>query len=314
MQKRLIFLLVVSFICASGIYYAQHYKDLTQDRVSETVRHNLLDNQGKPSALLLRLLHELEINHDGTLASIVSATQKAWLRPAGKERWEMEMSFEDKRSQLIPLFEQLGFVCEVVPRYDHYDYVLVLGALAERVRTRLAYLKHLWENGVKFDSIVFLGGSRPLQPDLESSEILLNRYHAELPASSTWQFDGVLPTTELEMMRFIFEQADLPDQWKTLPLVWVDAPMIQTPEGKLRRPNTEDTIKTWLKQQPKPGRCLVISNQPYVYYQDAVVRTHLSGDFTIDSVGKSAEAGYAVSLYLDTIARTLYQEQKRLNS
>ena len=62
----------------------------------QNLKKNSLDNSGEvlscspracvPSKALLELLSLLNIKHDASLKSIVSATQAAWLRPAGLER------------------------------------------------------------------------------------------------------------------------------------------------------------------------------------------------------------------------------------
>ena len=74
--------------------------------------------------------------------------------------------------------------------------------------------------------------------------------------------------------------------------------------------STADTFIDWLKQNPESGSCLVISNNPYIGYQDLVARTFLPSDFKIETVG-SQGSGEKVSVYLDNLARWLYQEKQR---
>lgn len=50
----------------------------------------LLNAQSKPTPALQSLLQLMNVEHDGSLASIVEKTQKEWLRAAGKERWQIE--------------------------------------------------------------------------------------------------------------------------------------------------------------------------------------------------------------------------------
>ena len=83
--------------------------------------------------------------------------------------------------------------------------------------------------------------------------------------------------------------------------------MIKTAKGE-RRPNTTDTIVDWISRSPKPGSCLVISNQPYVLYQGAVVRV-VCPQFQVDTVGKAARPEGLKSVdVLDSIAKWLYGE------
>ena len=52
------------------------------------------------------------------------------------------------------------------------------------------------------------------------------------------------------------------------------------------RPNTAVTVKRWLKKKkPASGSVLVLSNPPYIGYQDAVVRRCLPRSFQIETIG-----------------------------
>lgn len=273
----------------------------------------ILNQKGKPTPNLLKLLATLSIKHDGTLDSIVQATQREWLRPAGKERWDAPDKHEDKRAHVLALLDQFGCLKDVHASKKQYTRVVMLGALMSRVRGRLAYLLKQWESGVRFDEIVVLGGKRPLHPKLESREILLDTNNKELPARKDWMFQGSVPKTESEMIRMVFDQADLPDKLKkTVRIVFVETPMQKRSDGSMRRPNTGDTVVHWLQMyKPQPGTCLVISNQPYVGYQDSVLRTFLPKDFEIETIGGRAYDDLPLAVHLDNFARWLYQERKR---
>ena len=68
----------------------------------DTHKEKLVDQSGNPSKQLLQLLSVLEIKHDGSLQSIVDATQKDWLqaiRPGNKERWEIDAAIKEKFEQ-----------------------------------------------------------------------------------------------------------------------------------------------------------------------------------------------------------------------
>ena len=96
---------------------------------------------------------------------------------------------------------------------------------------------------------------------------------------------------------------------RTLPITFIDATV---PAGKPPRPNTADTIDAWLAGSPKPGSCLFVSNQPYAGYQKSVVDTIMSKGFSVEIIGPAAAENLEVAKYLDTIARWMYQENKRL--
>lgn len=263
------------------------------------------------TAPLKKLLEVTDIEHDGTLGSVVQATQKAWLRKPGTERWHMDNRWEGLYDEVMPLFDQLGVLNDVTPFQNEYDYTLVLGALVSRVRQRLAYALELWKQGARFGTLVFLVGARPLDPEKESAQELFDRTNQFLPIRTDWQAPGQLPQTEADMARMVFDQAKLPEGFKeSVNIVFVDTPMQPTLDGNIRRPNTADTIIHWLASDVKPGSILAISNQPYVGYQHAALKLHIPQNFTIETVGPAASPKLHVGVLLDNIARWLYMENK----
>lgn len=262
-----------------------------------------------PPLPLLKILAVTGIHHDGTLPSMIQATQKQWLRKEGSERWEMGDQFEELQEQLVPLFEELGILNEKKPAQMEYDYLVVLGDIASDFRARLAQAFRYYENGIRFKKLVIHAGARPLVPEFESKEVLFDRTNPELPIRADWQEPAELPHTESEMVRMIFDQAQLPVGFKENVLVeFVDAPMQISGDGSMRRPNTGDVVKVWLAQNPAPGTVLAISNQPYVIYQDAVLRAMLPCSFKIETVGAAASHPLRMGEILDTLARWLYME------
>jgi hypothetical protein len=277
-----------------------------------TLSQILINQDNKPTPDLLKILQETNINHDGTWQDILTQTQKTWLRPAGQERWENQTPLTCVCENLPTLFENLALVHEVKPLKLHYNYAVFLGATLETVRSRLAHLITLWNDGIRFDSIIVLAGKRQLDSTLESPESLLNNTCAQLPSKQNWQFNGQLPTTETEMIKFVFDQTNTPEKWSTIPCIFVDAPMQTAENGSLRRPNTQDTVDEWLKQNnPTPGSILSISNQPYIGYQDAVLRKALPKEFVIETVGTSC-SDTKPTVILDSLARWIYNEYQML--
>jgi len=276
----------------------------------------ILGSDGNPSLGLLDLLSATDIQHDGTLAGIVKATQFSqdeggWLRTQGKERWEVKEVFSEKREQLMAMFGKLGVIQEKEPVSMCYDYAVIFGAIVHRVRSRLQHLVELWKKGVRFGSIVVLTGQRPLDPNLESPKELLNKNNTMFPFKHEWQLTGNLPTTETGMAKLVFEQSPLPVEWDNFSILFIDTPMQQTLSDKLRRPSAQDTITNWFKTNPRPGSILAISNQPYVNYFDTVFRCFIPDTFSSETVGKVASSKETTSTLLDNMARWLYQENKR---
>ncbi len=176
------------------------------------------------------------------------------------------------------------------------------------MRNRLSYLIKLWESRIRFDSIIVLTGQRPLYKTIENSELLLNDPLHLVKFKQNWNFQGQLPSTETDMIKFIFNQTETPQAWNSIPLIFVDTPLQKAESGEIRRPNTQDTVNEWLKQNPQPTSILAISNQPVIGYQDAVLRRSFPPDFKIETVGDRDSKNRGISTILDSLARWIYNE------
>lgn len=282
----------------------------------------IVDKQGKPCPALVSLLKVTGVEHDGTLSSIVDATQNLWLRKQGTERWEIEEQVHNNIDQIYTLFGDLGMVHEIHAAKKSYNYLLFLGCSLPAVRARLVFMQQQWDRGVRFENIVVIGGPRPLDDSRESVDKLLRKPHEKLPFKNDWVAPQQLPTTEFEMMKMVWNQSDIYKNIINLPFSWIDVPMVVVQRCKCmnrdhwtyRRPGTVDLLNTWLKTDPKKGSCLVISSQPFVGYQHSAVATVLEeAGFEVETIGYNAVLEGRVKTYLDNIARWLYQEKKRLN-
>jgi hypothetical protein len=239
---------------------------------------------------LNQLLQVMAVPHDGTPKSIVEATQKRWIRPAGKERWEVEDALKaPQRDAVLDFCAKKGFFKEIKPAHLNYDYAIVLGATVSRIEKRMAYLAKLADSGVQFKQVVLLSGARSLDPSAEF-----------IPEGCK---------TEGDAMEFLWKAQPLSKQ---LPWKHLDHPMIALPEGKFRRPSTVDTINLWIKSSPAPSHCFFVSNQPYCLYQQAVAENVMPKTFIYETVGSQAEASSQnAAVMLDNIARCLYEMNKR---
>lgn len=237
-----------------------------------------------PPQPIFQLLEVMEVPHEGSLDSIVAATQKAWLRPTGKERWEIEDTLQARRPQVIQLARELGFIDPIHPSRQEYEYGLILGGMLGRMETRLDTLIRLWKEGKRFKRCVFLVSERPLDPTVEP-----------LPCK-----------TEREAAIYLWEHVELPAGLRELPIEFLHCPMIQTDQG-MRRPTIEDVTKTWLLQNPKPGKCLAIGNQPFCLPLGLSVQVHLPKGYCLEVVGEGVKEGELNgSVLLDSIARWLF--------
>jgi hypothetical protein len=306
---------ILGFALILGIFYAGYSIILSCNNTNWQPKADLiLDQDGSPKPCLVDLLSTFNIKHNGTLDDIVAHTQVSWLRKPGQERWDMQDMSVENLAGVNDQLRACGCIGEIKPALKQYDYVLVMGALASRMRTRIAYALQLWQSGVRFKKMIFLGGERPRNTDLETEDQILgtNLNYNPLVKKQNWQFDGELPKTEFEIMQILFDQAELPaDFSQNVELVWVNAPMKLNNQGQLVRPTTGDTVNAWLELKPELGTCLVVTNNPYVGYQDSVARTLLPANFKVETVGHKDADEFNLAVYLDNLARWLHQEKQR---
>jgi len=291
-------------------------KPMIQKTQAPLLAHTIIDAQGNPTPVLLNLFRlvppqGLDLHQAPSLKEIVAATQADWLRGADAQRWHVQEKITQNREAIIKNLHDIKLFEKIVPGKKIYSYCLILGSTASNVRKRLSYVLNLWQQGVRFEQLIFLGGDRPLDPEKETIGVLLDRTNLDLPIRSSWEQPLNLPTTETGAMQLVFSQAELPEGFENVAVTFINSPMKQRPDGTLTRPTTGDTIDLWLSTNPLPGSCLFISHQPYVGYQDSVVRTLMPKDFPVETVGNEGTETN-ISVLLDNIARWLYQENIRL--
>ncbi len=281
---------------------------------SPKTSQNMFSSQGSlVDANLKRLLSITHQTHDGTLASIVSATQNkenGWLRSG--ERWhkQKETYTEDQLIEIVSLARKLGFVDSKAPKLSsRYDRVLLLGAASTRVHSRLTYLVKLWKQGVRFNKIVMLGSERSL--DAPASDAAMKKEIS----------DAGYELNEKGLIEYTFHhKVAVPEEMKALPILWIKA------KGKNgKRANTDDTIETWLNEDTdfsQGMKILSISNQPHASYQGAVIQAFLNKDprgrkvqnETVgegDSLATHEKPSHQdVSILLDAMARYFYSLKK----
>jgi len=241
---------------------------------------------------LYELLDVCGVSHDGTLPSIVQATQAAWLRKPLQERWQLEEKdfSEETKERIRTLLDQMGFIREVLPTENHYAYCLIGGATYPSFQKRVHYVASLWEQGFRFDQIVLLSGDRDLDP-------VMDRVYLEMGCKN--EAEGVLA---------VYQNSPLPDEMRFIPVTVAKASKQSSPLG-LVRPTRGDTIRAWLALSPLPGTCLFVTHQPYVLYDNAVAACFLGPDypFATAGLGTTAEKN-SIAVLLDNTARWLYQE------
>jgi hypothetical protein len=239
------------------------------------------------------VLEGLQFTNDEQAARwLHAATQKTMLRPSSMARQDMVDShlFQQHHDALAKTLLTSGLTSKMQPKHKHYDHVLLLGTTESGVDTRLDTLKHLWEQGVRFDKIHMLGCDRTLSVTEASVGKNGPRHHPI--------------RTEMDMMeaRFYAKRMEWPPELKEVRAFEVDT--FNQPNGKCA--DTKDTVESWLYTQPDAGNVLVISNQPLAYYQDAAARAALPAQYKVDTVGAAADADVKISVALDALARQIH--------
>ena len=230
--------------------------------------------------IIIFLFLAYSINGDDFISKLSQLTEmppQTWIQSG--DRWTFQDIAEEKRSDILAVFEEMGWFEAKHASKKHYDYAVVLGALHASVQRRITHLINTYNRGVRFDAVVFLTGKRPLHPEKESS------------------FRGM----ETDMMIEVWKAASLPKELRDLPLIVVDAP----PLPERGRPTTESTLYAWLNKAPKEGSCLFFSSQPFVNYQDAIIKHVLPPSFETETIGPEGGRGLPVAVLLDTVAKWL---------
>jgi hypothetical protein len=212
-----------------------------------------------------------------------------YLMPSG-ERWKNQTNplntvMETNRSKLLKHFAALGQVHSIYPEKKTYEWALILSDIRSNARKRFEHFQQLVDVGNTFQNIALLSGGQPLEPE---------------------EMDG-LPseaTTQTDMM--IFEFNRLPCAPKFTPLI-IDSPMQTMPDGSIRRPNTDSTVKDFLATKPAIGACLALTNNPHIPRQTDVVRFYLDQEkYPTTGAGPAAESEEAIITHCGEFARGLY--------
>lgn len=258
------------------------------------------------------LFTALGVNVDPTYEAMNAYAQAYWLRKPGQERWHMTTSrHQPQANQMTTSLKQLGMIDRVDPSIQTSDYAMLLGATVYSMRTRMQHMLGLIDAGTFMPKqIVVLTGDRPLDPIQESESILLDKTFIR----NDWHCPESLPTNESEAAKFVWDQLQKSDHVKHIPIVFVATPMLEK-NGKIVRPTTEDSLKTWLNLSPNPGSIIAFSSNPYVPYQHNALRLFLikAGWFkhkgTLETVGLAftpKEDKKQVANLLDNVARYIY--------
>lgn len=267
--------------------------------VDPTTYATLFDANATPTAPLRELFAVIKIPCSATLGEINKTAQANLLRKG--ERWEIEQKWESERERIMPLLRTLGFLDAQLPatftsQTPAYAFIFVLGGLQSRIEKRIAQLATLAQTypallapnkAGKRPTIVLLTGERPLDPKQESL------------AQEQLQ-------TEADMMRVLMQRSPL----GTYPNIeLISAPMKTDAKGNKVRPTTDDTVIAFKASHPTPELGLIITDQPFGLRQLLVLKSLLPG-WTLHTATAAATENLPVAVFLDELARTIYQIAK----
>lgn len=263
-----------------------------------------------------------------SIEELTALSQEKFLRPKAAERMDpisiqhyqqlLGTLSAGEKKELKKLFQKLGDVDPVLPQQKEFDYVLINGSTVPNMRTRIMFLASAVQEGTirlkPTTQIVFLEGERPLFKT-ETPEVLTNP--APYPKRLGWKAPAILPTDERDAAVMVWDQLDLPTELRNHTPVFVHAEK----KPNAQRAETEDCVQKWAKKfSPQPGTALVVSSNPFVYYQLLVTEVLFAkaglGNMKLDAIG--SESSYQaesldveLGLMLDNLARTFYYLLKK---
>lgn len=304
----------------------RHYKPLI-----DRYKTDLTQKKGLSSDQIEVVLNPATPTSDISLAILNDIAQVVFLRPADMERKDIHV-FNSKflpytTLSVFRLFQSLGDVGPLYPRQKRYRYILLNGSTVANMRQRLKTLVDFVETKkLKLypdTEVFFLTGERDLFPEEDEAQLM---DPAPLTRNPAWGKPATLPVTEDQAAAWIWGQTNMPMSLRDIKVIFISAKKKTekdpaTGKVRLKRPTTFDTIQTWIQEErPEPGSCISVSNQPYVYYQEAVIKGafkkagFLEKGFSVEGVGLDQEDQSLetfqkhIAVVMDNFARTLYTE------
>lgn len=282
------FFILLSIVCLFSISFATGIKVTNLDK---GVHQKQLVNV--PLFELIELTTGVKQDSLTNIKDIVKVTQEHWMNDNVVSNTRIGINTQ----KIKVLAKELGFVDSIYPKIttlgipNKYDAILVLGAKHKVMRDRIIFLKSLF--GTKKISsnvdIYLLGSDRPLTEE---------------------EFGLIQGGTETSDLVALANKYTLNSFGEVLT---VDPHC----EHKGSRCITDDTIEELVKLYEFKLRgyknILVISNQPYVHYQDKVVK-HIFKQkgisVNVETVGFKAYNSIPAYFYLKNIAKDLYMDKK----
>jgi hypothetical protein len=236
------------------------------------------------------------------LAEVVPAIQgkidshSSWFGDSSKERWEKDpkkltLSYEQAGLIIHICRAELGQEKQIVSQASPRG-ILFLGATLSTVRKRLAYLNAQYEakNLSTTTPVYLLTGERKLDETIGETPLnLMKPQNGIIPFRNDWKTPADTPLEEGQMIKLVFNQS------RHTALEEASIRYVYSPKGTGLRATRQTTIIQWLKEfSPLTGHYIAISSQPYIMYDESVIRRVLlqSGrpDICVSVVGPGMQA------------------------
>lgn len=266
---------------------------------------------------------KIKIPVNPSIADYTRIGQEIFKRPDRFERLDsksknwyhnrISLLSSEERVRLKSLFQALGDLDEVLPKSKEFKYILLNGSTVPNMRKRIHFLSEAIKNKkIELKSqtqIVFLEGERELFSS-ETRDVLLSA--SPFKQNPSWIIPSPLPTDERDAAVMVWNQLDLPSEMRSHPPIFIHA---KKKEGA-NRAETEDCVRDWIqKYHPTPGKALVVSSNPFVYYQFLVTQLFLKKfnvqGVQLEAIGSAMKINdnseeVSLGILLDTLSRNLF--------
>jgi hypothetical protein len=236
-------------------------------------KESLIIEQGQSwKDLFLKRDNEEDLIFD--ILNMIQLTQEKFVVRSGtKERWEVAKQewIKNNKDETLSDLKILGFIDSIKPKIQFFDAVCILGATGPKMKDRIDYANFLIESGLKVKNIILLAGERYVTKNIDGKERELIELAKKLNIND-WQ-----KLTETDLISDLYNKSDLYNRNLAYHL-------IDTLAMDLPRPTTQTTIIELIKflnAHREIRNIIFISNQPYVKYQESVIRS-VFDDFKIN--------------------------------
>lgn len=251
-----------------------------------------------PTQLLQDIFKITETQGVETLETAIEQSKFKWIRPKKLELWHAYSILDNtQRCALIKKIKDSDLAKEKMPKKQHYDVVIVLGAATSRVKARIEFLLKLYKMGIAWDKVYLLGSTRNLKigngTDQQIARIL--------------ESNGISPT-EIEMVKYIWQETEMPESLRAIPIQSIQADA----HSDGTRAELTDTLAELLKVvgDVQGKNFLFIANNPFICFLDAEAKRALEkSGVNVETVGEEMKAE-SMENVLDAVVRCLINMQR----